>query len=291
MRTSDWLQEKFKARIKQAEANFPCPKCGHHAFYFNVIKNVGVCFRAGCGWTPTLKELQNYVQAGNIQFQDSLVWQEPERKVITIPEDARLIIESVENNQIKFNDKEALDYLLKRNVPALSIYRYRIHSNYERVILPVYNNGVLVSYVARHFRGEPNGPKYKYPYGARHSDTLLGWIECKQWDNIALVENSFVSLALRDLNVTTNFGSNLSEGQINKLCNSKIKSVVLLWDEGAEPKADKAVRQLRRLGVPSVFIRIKGQPDNYSKQKISEIIKTAHEQTKSNNYILDMRKI
>lgn len=290
MRVDSWLKDKFGAKLKGSEANFECPKCKHQSFYFNIHKKVGVCFRAGCGWTPTLKELQEYVQAGNLQFQDSLIWQEPERKVIELPQDSRLIIDSVENNQIKFNDRQALDYLMNRNIPPLLIYRYRIHSNYERVILPVYNNGVLVSYVARHFRGDSNGMRYLYPSGARHSETFLGWIECKQWERITLIENSFVSLALRDLNVTTNFGSNLGESQIEKLVNSKIKSVVLLWDAGAEPKADKAVQKLRRLGIPSALVRINGQPDNYPKQRIKEIIDLAHSYTQTNNYIMDARK-
>ena len=84
------------------------------------------------------------------------------------------------------------------------------------------------------------------------------------WDKLVLVENTFVSMWLRDLNCTTNFGSHLSDVHVDKLVRSKVKHVTFLWDEGAN--AQKAQRKLKEAGVPSTVIFIKGQPDDHTKK-------------------------
>jgi DNA primase len=94
------------------------------------------------------------------------------------------------------------------------------------------------------------------------------------WDSIVLVENTFVSMWLRDLNATATFGSHLSDTHIDKLVHSKIKHVTFLWDGGTEYATEIAAKKLKKLGIPSNVIALPGkkQPDDYSKDDIKEMI-------------------
>ena len=92
-----------------------------------------------------------------------------------------------------------------------------------------------------------------------------------------LVENTFVSMWLRDLHCTTNFGSFLSDTHVDKIVHSNVKHVTFLWDGpdvngkgAADPQ--KAQRKLKKVGVPSNIIYIEGQPDDYNKTKIEELL-------------------
>lgn len=175
----------------------------------------------------------------------------------------------------------------ERRLFLQDILKWNIHFDptTNRIIVPVYEEGKLVQYVGRLLwgvRGTGAGDKrYKYASGASIGKYLLGWGEAKRWEKLTLVENTFNAIWLRDkLYCSTNFGSHLSKEQIDKIEKSKVKSVVLLWDEGAEARAEKAVRQLHKRAINAVYLVIKGQPDDYRLEDLIEICNNAHEQTK-----------
>ena len=162
------------------------------------------------------------------------------------------------------------------------IVKFQIQQTDKRVFVPIYDKGTLVQFNSRRINRTVDidewfkaaGPKpYKYASGAPITNYFLGWEECKMWENLVLVENTFVSMWLRDLNCTTNFGSHLSDVHVDKLVHSHINHITFLWDEGAN--AQKAQRKLTKVGIPSTIIKIKGQPDDYSKYDISKRIKSA----------------
>lgn len=143
------------------------------------------------------------------------------------------------------------------------ILRFSLRFDGERVYLPIFDEkGVLRQYNSRLIYGE--GKKYKYASGVDTTQFLLGWGESRLWDRLSIVENSFVSIWLRNhINCTTCFGSQLSDKQVDLVKHSNIESVAILFDQGAEPRAASAVRKLRSAGVPSAFGMIIGQPDDY----------------------------
>jgi hypothetical protein len=144
----------------------------------------------------------------------------------------------------------------------------------------VYDEGKLVQYNSRRVdKSKPPeawfqaGPKpYKYASGHPITDYFLGWDECKLWDRLVLVENTFVSMWLRDLHCTATFGSHLSDTHIYKIIHSRVDHVTFLWDEGTAFASQKAQRKLKDLGVQSNVIHIHGQPDDHDKQLLEKHI-------------------
>ena len=271
---AQWIIGAFAVRSKRGdELSFPCPLCDHDSCYFNLKKQLGFCHRASCHTTFTMDkmidiigyppELAGYVPALDQKKKPVLP--------VTLPKGA---------TPIEYLDPDA-DALALRGVTWEMIQKFKIHKNKTHIIVPIYDEGVLVQYNSRRvnknveiglwFSALPSGVmRYKYASGIPITNFILGWEECRLWESLVLVENTFVSMWLRDLGVTTNFGSYLSDTQINKIVHSNVKQVTFLWDEGAN--AQKAERALKKVGVSSRVIYIKGQPDDHTKDDIKEMI-------------------
>lgn len=252
--------EKLSSR---GELQTFCPKCGHEKFYFNLYKKIGWCHSAKCHWKPGLQDLINLVGFGP----DETGYFPSYRKetppiTILLPEGSFPLI----TKEGKFPWKKGIDYLISRGVPPALIQLFDIRGDGKTVIIPVRANGELVSYVQRNI----DTKHYHYPSGGMHYKTFLGWDEAQYWEKLTLVENTFVSLWLRNLNVTTNFGSHLSDEQALTIAKGSAKLVNLMWDEGA--KTADAVKKLNHLGIKCTVIPIKGQPDDHSKEEIEKLI-------------------
>lgn len=283
---SSWLNKCFSITGTSGdEVQFNCPKCDHDSFFFNLKKKIGYCHRASCHWTPTIKDLNRYTrtQFGNTVLEEHEPVPEPEKVEIKLPEDCLPLVELKEGVMLtKFPN--AIEGLRARNLSPEKIYRYRLMFNGIRVYVPVYYEGKLVNYVGRRAfwkdaELEKAGvPKYEYCKGAKTQHYIFNWDEARFWPRLTFTENTFNAMWLSDVcHGSTNFGSSLSKTQIELIVSSKVKSVVLLWDEGAEKNADKAVNLLRGRGVPAIFIKIKGQPDQYPQAQILEWVTNAHE--------------
>ena len=60
-----WILGAVEVEKRQGnELNFPCPTCGHEAYYFNIKKVLGYCHRAGCHATFDLDQMINIVGYG-----------------------------------------------------------------------------------------------------------------------------------------------------------------------------------------------------------------------------------
>jgi len=290
-----WLLNSFAVDNNVgAEYKFPCPHCGHDNFYFNSRKLKGFCHRASCHFSPQLKDLVKIVghgpdeEAGFIPFPANNLGLKQTK--ISLPETAKpLIYMDIGGNPTDplMTDFQLVVSELKtdRNLGTKDIIKWSIHYDpiSHRVIVPVYEEGKLVQYVGRllwSFKGYANEKRYKYASGASIGKYLLGWGEAKRWEKLVLVENTFNAIWLRNtLYCSTNFGSHLSTEQIDKIEKSKVKSVVLLWDAGAEARAEKAVRQLHKRAINAVYCVIKGQPDNYHLENLKAMCNNAHEQS------------
>lgn len=288
-----WLLNSFAVDNNVgAEYKFPCPHCSHYNFYFNSRKLKGFCHRASCHFSPSLKDLVKIVghgpdeEAGFIPFPANNL--DDKQTKIILPETAEPLIWLDGGVDMPMTNYQMVVQELRkeRNVGTKDVIKWNIHYDpiSHRVIVPVYEEGKLVQYVGRllwSFKGDWSKEKrYKYGSGASIGKYLLGWGEAKRWKKLVLVENTFNAIWLRDkLYCSTNFGSHLSTEQIDKIEKSKVKSVVLLWDAGAEERAEKAVRQLHKRAINAVYCVIKGQPDNYHLENLEAMCNNAHEQS------------
>ena len=286
MDLESWLNKSFGITAKTGnEVRFPCPKCGHHSFYFNVVKMIGYCHRASCSWKPTVKDLNRHtrIQFGNPVYNriDDNPTNVPRAVEIVLPEADLLVTK--EDGLLVTRYQNAVEEVSKRGVSPEDQFRFKLAFNGIRVYVPVYYQGKLVNYVGRRAWWKDREldaagvPKYEYCTGAKTQDFIFNWDEMRLRDKLSLTENTFNGIWLMNkCDGSTNFGSSLSKVQLELIRMSKIKSVVLLWDEGADARAIKACRSLQKFGIPAAFVRMKGQPDNHPVETLIEWSQKAH---------------
>jgi hypothetical protein len=273
---AQWLKGAFAVNRKNGyELQFDCPVCDHPSCYFNVDKQIGFCHRVTCRTTFTLDSMIDHIgyppELAGYSPLDSMVKSQTSSPV-ELPRSAK---------QIE-RDDPAVEALATRGVEWKHIQQFQIHQDDKRLYVPVYEGGTLCQYNSRRIDTR-KAPKdwfkagenpYRYASGHPITHYFLGWEECRMWDRIVLVENTFVSMWLRDLKATATFGSHLSDVHMDKLLHSKVKHVTFLWDGGTGYATEKAARKLKMLGIPSKVIALPGkkQPDDYTKADIQEMI-------------------
>lgn len=301
----NWIHEHYPViQTAWPEMQLTCPKCQGDKLYFNVVKNIGICHRAGCKWFPNITALA--LELG-ISFYDNTasyhdvptVWNTTATtnvfiNPITLPQTHVSLVWRNDKNDCMTSCQEAVKYLLDRNVSVSLMEQFDIQCDpiNHRVTIPIREDGQLLSYVSRLYKDKKGAMKYLYPRGGRHGETLLGWDEAKLWGHLTLVENSFVSLSLRYVaSTSTTFGSNITDAQADKIAKTKIKSVGILWDEGADRSAQKAVRKLHERGVNAAFGQIEGQPDDYSFRELGSMINRIHRAAEIGEERVDFRGV
>ncbi len=290
MTLEDWLNVSFGVTSKNGyEVTFPCPECGHERFSFNTQLKVGHCFRPSCGYAPTIKMLnvRSRTQIGVVINSEAQHYKKPAPK-LEIPSEAKPLVELVDG-QLMTKFERASSEVCKRGVSYENQYRFKFQFDGQRVYIPVYSNGELINFVGRAaWWKELDIPRYKYATGASTRATLFNWDEMKSKEHIVLVENTFNGIWLMDeFNATSNFGSDLSKDQINLIHLSGVKRVVILWDEGAEKLARRAVTRLREKAVQAIALKIQGQPDNHTIDALRPWLQFALENVRDRNTIID----
>lgn len=251
------------------EIQTECPECYGDKFYFNVKKQIGVCHKASCAYTPNIEDLIEIVgfPPGADGVYDKEEEEQKELPQLVLP---GVSVLQMINGQLMMTYEVALQYLRKRGLTDSVILNWRLTCDGQRIYVPIYSNGVLVNFNSR-LLPDLEGRKYLYAKDRSTGNFILGWEECRDWTRLCLVENTFVSLALRsDLHCSTTFGSNISNVQAGNMGRSRIRTVALLWDEAADKKADIAIHKLHNYGVKAAYWRIKGQPDDYPKEQVKE---------------------
>lgn len=286
MSLASWIDRNFVVRNRVgAEVQFACPKCGHPNFYFNLAKKVGHCHRDTCLFDPTMKEMIALVgyppaEEGPSPFRD--IEETPEAKEMELPSGSSPLIEVISPGKKVTRYPEVVEILQKkRHLTPDQIFKWDFHTDGRRIYVPVYHEGKLVTYIGRIIWGleQPGDKRYKYPHGVNMMRYLFGWAEARYWETLVLVENTFNSIWLRDeLNCITNFGSHLSNDQIELMTHApNLREVIFLWDEGAEKRAAKAVRKLRNIRFHSTCCMIKGQPDDHSVEDLKRWVELSRE--------------
>lgn len=286
---AQWICTNFHAKsVGRNEYNFDCPVCGKDKFYFNVVKLIGVCHRASCNYTPKIKDLIDIVGFGPDEVgyyipPEDVVEEEPEIKLPGLP-----VLQMGSNNRLETYSPIALNYLRNRGVPDDITLNWGLTATEERVYVPIREQGRVVNFNSRLLPGVDGDKKYRYAPGAKTKTHILGWEECKLWARLALIENTFVSLAFRKtIDSSTVFGSSLSDEQADMIARSSIQTVAILWDENTEKKSEKAIKKLHTRGVKAAYWVIKGQPDdhptNWVVEKAREVFKAAEDGMKCLN--------
>ena len=278
----DWLKAAFSVQYqKKNEVNFPCPYCGHNAFYFNFRKKIGYCHRASCGRKPTLKDL---IQIKGYGPTDWPAYWDPD-PIIKITEKN---IELPGVDLYTSRDNWAIDALRYRGISDRDICKWKITTTNTRIYIPIIQDYKIVQYVGRMIDRQKHPkdgfntiiqPKYKYAEGNSISNFIFGWgEEMKNWKYLVLVENTFNAIAWRDkFNCSTNFGSNLSDAQIKLIYNSFIQKVILAWDDDAKTKVWNVAQKLSTHGIVAVIIEYtqSNQPDQVNFKLLEAAINTA----------------
>jgi hypothetical protein len=284
--TLDWFHRSLGVNNQphEDEVQTNCPMCGSKKLYFNVRKGVGVCHSASCEWHEKvfLKDLIELVGFAPDQGGE---WEAPEVRGEVRPEKlpGRPLLWNTFAGPMTYHI-EGLNYLRSRGITC----------DEERIYVPIRDvSGVLVNYNSRVLPGFEYfdaTPKYLYYPGAKTGNYILGWQESRDWEDLALVENTFVSLAYRNrMHCSTTFGSNISNVQADLIAESGIRRVSILWDENAEMGADRALKKLTERGVKCAYWCILGQPDDYPTDWVAEKLEEVKMVADDGDYYLDLR--
>lgn len=285
-----WLSKNFHV-LGQAGEEFRlvCPKCGSSVFYFNTRKRLGHCHKASCNFSTNLVKLNRYAFT---QFKDDAQGEnnidpslDSRIQEITLPTSELLV--SKANGKLMTRYENAVQQVAARGVGPEDQFRFKLTFNGIRVFIPIYYQSKLVNYIGRRAwwkdkQLEASGMrKYEYCKGVKTSNFIFNWDEMRLRERLTLVENTFNGIWLMNkCDGSTNFGSYLSATQIALIQVSRVKSVALLWDEGAEVRASRACKQLQDIGIPAAFIKMIGQPDNHPIEKLVEWSQVCHEKAK-----------
>lgn len=285
--TAQWLLGNFRgAKITSEgkEVKFLCPKCGYENFYFNPAKQVGVCHKAKCRFSPKLEDLIKIIGHGPVENSTTGLFfrqkEEEESRPITWPSHCV---------DIKY-DHKGIEALEVRGIPFITAKQYGIRSQGSYICVPVYHEQKLVNIIRRKINRKKSGPeiwsevpheeRYLYLTGVKTGNYLFDYDKFQRQEHLSLVENTFNAIKY---GISTNFGSNLTGRQVELIKNSKIKSVFFLWDAGTS--TDKAIKKLNEVGVKaeSFSLAIK-QPDYFPEVRWDECCKQAHDVINSGEF-------
>lgn len=264
-----------------AETLIDCPSCGRKKFYFNSQKMVGLCFRASCNFKAGPQQLLKLGLVSTLTpttDHSSQVNLGSPAPIVTLPPDAVSLVHRV-NGDYETHYPIAVGKVQERGVSVQDQYRFDLRIDPERIYIPIYKNNdkgeaELKQYVSRaHWWYQNDYIRYKYFSGVSSKNYIFNWDEMGKKEYITIVENTFNAIRYRILiNSTTCFGSAVSAEQMSLICQSAVKFVILLFDAGAEGKAEKTAYDLKNLGVDTKVLFISGQPDDHSDSYITEIV-------------------
>ncbi len=289
----DWFHRTsgVEGQPNPNEVRTTCPSCGKSKLYFNVVREVGICHSAGCEYHDKvfLDDLIEIFGFGPDQFGN---WEDaPEhiQKEVVLP--GYPVLCRGTDRELTTYSTPALEYLRGRGIDDQVILNWRLTCDGERIFVPIFDDtGVLRNYNSRLLPGF-SGRKYLYCIGAKTSHYILGWQECRDWNDLALVENTFVSLAYRSrMHCSTTFGSNVSDMQADLCAESGLRRIAILWDENAEAGSDRALKKFDERGIRAAYWKILGQPDDYPIDWVEEKCKQVKQAADEGVRWLDFRE-
>jgi hypothetical protein len=143
-----------------------------------------------------------------------------------------------------------------------------------RIIIPVYQNAEIVTYIGRDTTGKlevpyKNAAIEKSVIQAKH--TLYGLDEIKEGGTAILVEGLFDKWRMGS-HVVTTFGTQVTEEQIALLGRKNIKRAIVLFDHDASAKGEALAYSITSVvqRVECVFLN-EGDPDDLTEDDVWEL--------------------
>lgn len=262
-----------------------CPFCGDHSNHLGIRldTNLYSCFKCGAKGGPTklIRELDNcsFQSACNTMFKfvatdfSHLVKKErPHAEKTMLPS-------GTSSNFLPIHDKflAARRYdrtFLERRYDIMAVgptcddWRFRI-------VIPVYLNQNMVTYVARDCSGKAeikykNAPVEKSVLQAKH--VLYGLDNVK--DTVILVEGIFDAWRIGTHAVCT-FGTMMTTEQMLLLKQKGIKRLIMLFDSDAIKKAEQLVYTLSSIVKQVELVELfEGDPDDMDENSVWELKRT-----------------
>lgn len=289
----------------------PCPVCrGREHLYVNTAKRCGHCFR--CGWSPGLVDLIARIEGRSPDEIRERLRQVVARGSLPALEQlrARVLACGARRSHassrpptiafpagyIPLAEQHAPEveralapfraYLAQRRVPAGCIARHAIGcvlvGRYAgRVILPVHDEGRLVTFQARDITSRSRA-KYLGPPGAPLGHVLFNLDQARSSARIVLCEG-ILSAICTGPDAVASFGKSLKPGQVALLAAAG-RPVVVLYD-GAKPatgaldalrEAHRAAWQLHRAGLPVRVAHLPwGDPGDHPVEAVRQAVADA----------------
>lgn len=215
----------------------------HPSMFINLDKGVFHCF--GCEAKGSiLKLIRDLTGKEPKDLIMELFLQEKEKR----KENKEIIDEEVIETVIPFEkitekDKVFINYLDKRGIKYDTAKEFDIRKGkddmFGRLVFPVIENGKYVGYTGRAVFSGP--PKWKHQQGFKPGNYLYNIDRVK--DSVVLVEGIFDVLKLYQEGITAValFGKGMTDYQLEKLLNKKVKEVFLCLDEDVSDMELKVV--------------------------------------------------
>lgn len=262
MNFDGWLAEHFvftnegRSSWDRGIRESNCPFCGdtQRKFWFSLQSMWGGCLRKShCGWRGDATKLVMAIEQCSFREASAVVQADGLlhiRRVssVSVSENCQLpeqyaglaMVGAVKGSATEIIARQ---YLTGRGVVARDVQQYRI--GYcssglfnDRVVVPVVENGELVFFVARLFRGK--GLKYRYPTvaqagGRGPSDVLFNLDGVKGRPRVRIVEGVFDAMAevRRGEAAVAMLGMGLSLTQVAKLAMAGCREAVVECDNDA----------------------------------------------------------
>lgn len=211
--------------------------------------------------------------------------------------------------QAAVNSNKLPRYFAERNIPYKRAVRYDLGWCTDgffknRLVVPVVQNGELVTYHARYMKKQPplqqcrdcfgsgknekgkrcrdckgqgkvRAKKVLYPKGSKTSRMLFNIDRARDRERIVLCEDVFSAMAVGVEGVGT-FGTSLSKYQLALLLTTAAREIVVMWDRDAIDKAyEEADRLAEHWSVRVVKLPDVRDPDEHSRASIRRMIERA----------------
>ena len=269
-------------RKREDEFDFKCPKCKDYKnrLTVNFKKRVYNCFN--CGWSGTLLSLLSFLGItdfvssplpGTKEEADYWLGEYPKRIEIPafypLPKGPRTLMEA-----------KAFAFLEKRGIKNWQLITFGVGLSKDlryrgRVVIPIYEGGMVVCYTARAFLPDLE-PKELFPPSSlsKKGNFLYGLDRISKGDSIILVEGIFDCEALvrYGYKSVAVMGSHLSRVQAGKVLAKYPKEIKILFDSdsaGEQGAKDAKVEILSR-GYPGV-VEIITLPDQRDPDELTEL--------------------
>ena len=260
-----YLEDNFHVEMFNEEnVTMPCIRCGkgnkHFLISINPQKPYCHCFR--CGYKTSVAGLISQLQGISYdeakEITENTFWIKPKIK--------KDVIERISLPMKEVWTDEAWDYLINRGLTRELIWKYDLYLTterpyYNRIIIPVYFNGIPVTFQARSINNY--GLRYLSPRDNPIGRILYNYDNIKGSESVILAEGIFDVFGLAKAgfdNVACSFGKKVSMEQINLLEKKGVKEVILMYDSDAISKIKEIFIKLQKHFKVSIAPLLEGDP-------------------------------